>query len=286
MKLFRLKQERKSLPGVPNNPFSDRKELGKEIIELDLEAEPEALSDPDAYFRAVSTAAQRFRWFGEFHIAPSRGIDYELRRKTIPALRRVLIAYLGGRPMPSVANRVRTSRRTVYKVIHRVIYHSFSDLDTWSELGLIRIWDLPEVEFRVTQLQNYIWFPEDHAAVICLLCHRLIGHIVLEERLYNSSLIEGNDRRIQYVSRENQRIRGHLIAHFHLDGRPWPNERWETPLGLVSRNPGKWIANRWIDQVDPLATGTANNHRRLLTPVIEGGSPSGDEVREYYRNLL
>ena len=64
MKLFRRKQEQNSVSEDRDNPFSDRKGHEIRIIDLDFEAEPEALSDPDAYFRAVSAAAQRFPWFG------------------------------------------------------------------------------------------------------------------------------------------------------------------------------------------------------------------------------
>jgi hypothetical protein len=187
--------------------------------------------------------------------------------------------------MTIAAERVPTSRRTLYKFIRNAIYE-WDDIDIWTELGLIRVWDLPEVEFEWAEFPNEIWFGEYQAAVICLMCHRLIGHIVLFDRLYDSSLVEGIDGRVGYWTQENERIRGHLIAHFHLGARPWPNESWESIFGLASHNPRGSVARRWIDLVEPIAVGIANNHQQLILPVIDGVTLTEDEVREYYRNLL
>jgi hypothetical protein len=63
-------------------------------------------------------------------------------------------------------------------VIEKEIYLANGDLDTWSELGLIRIWDLPQVAFGGIDLQGGISFDEECAAVVCLLCHRLVGQFL------------------------------------------------------------------------------------------------------------
>lgn len=286
MRLIRRKSRTNRGSHDPENPFSNRKEPEPQRIELDLESEPMALLDPDAYFRTVRMAAQRFPWFGENYVAPAQGIGDEIKRRTMPGLRRVLVSYLAGRPMSSVAARVPTSRRTAYQIIRRVIYSGWGDIDTWTELGLIRIWDIPEVKFDSTLVYPEPWFKEDAAPAICLACHRLIGHAVLTERLYDSSFIENNDRRIEFGTDETERIRGHLIAHFHFDGRPAPNESFETKWGWFSTNPGKSVAQRWMDLVDPLANGTVEIHRRLTRPVVDGRPPTDEEIRRYYRALL
>jgi hypothetical protein len=286
MKLKRRKQDQNSDSQVPVDPFSTQDEHGIRIIELDFESEPEALSDRDTYFRAVSTAALLFPWFGDFHIAPKEGIAYELRQRTIPALRRVLVAYLGGRPMTDAAERVPTSRRTMYKILRGVIYGGRADIDTWTEFGLIRVWDLPEVELYWADFGNGIRFEKDQAAIICLLCHRLIGHTFLHKRLYDSALIEEVDGRIKYGSEEHERIRGHMIAHFHLGGRPWPNEHFDSAFGWWSAIPGATLASRWLDEVDPIVNGIVPTHIGLTAPVMAGRSPTEGRVREYYRELL
>lgn len=286
MKLFGRKREQPTQFHVPDNPFSSLAEPGRKTIEFDLGAEPDALIDPDSYFRAVSMGVQRFPWFGEFHIAPARGIEYELRRRTLPGIRRVLVSFLAGRPMSSVARRVRTSRRTVYSIIRLEIYDGYNDIDRWADLGLIKMWDVPEILFDTTRLPNGIWFVEGFAPVICLMCHRLIGHVPASDRRYDSSFIEGTENRLQTDSDQYERIRGHLIAHFDLYGRPTPNESFETPFGLLSRNPGKYVATRWLDRVDHVAIGAIWENVNSTLPMIGEASPTEDEVREYYRNLL
>jgi len=186
----------------------------------------------------------------------------------------------------NIAGQQQCRRRSLYKFIRDAIYEWHSDVDTWTELGLIRIWDLPVVEFEPTQFPNNIWFRDYQAAVICLMCHRLIGHIVLADRMYDSSLILDTTGRIQYRTEGNQYLRGHMIAHFHLDGRPWPNEHTDSVFGWWSVIPGGDVSKRWQDEIDHIAVVSVSNNLGLILPVIKGGSPTEDEVREYYRNLL
>ncbi|MBT3995114.1 MAG: hypothetical protein HOF01_04880, partial [Chloroflexi bacterium] len=250
MKLFRRNQEEIIDDQPSNSPFSRHKEPGAQHIYLDLAAEPDALDDPDSYSRAIATAVHQFPWFSQFHIAPAERIDYELRRKTIPSIRRVLISYLAGRPMTTVAKRVPTSRRTIYKSIEREIYSAYGDLDSWTELGLIRVWDLPQVSFGETDFERSTSFEEECAAVACLLCHRLIGYVVLIDRLYDSAVIAQPNGRFRSYSSRNEKIRGHLIAHFFFGSRPVPNQR--TMFDYGSGGPPRLYIARggWMDQAE------------------------------------
>ena len=286
MKLFQRNQEQNTAEQPPNSPFFRHQDPENQLIPLDLVAEPDALVDPDAYYRAVSEAAMGFPWFSQFHIARSQGIDYELRRKTVPAIRRVLFSFLAGRPMTAVAGRIPTSRRTVYAVIEKEIYFANGDLDTWSELGLIRIWDLPQVAFGGIQLQDGITFEEDSAVVVCLLCHRPVGSVSLSDRLYDSSLVAPDSSQFELFSHRSERIRGHLIAHFFFGERPVPNRQM-----MVDRSSGDGLRfytarGGWMDRVEPMVAGIAGSHQELILPVTEDGSPTEGEVREHYRGLL
>jgi hypothetical protein len=286
MNLFQRKQDQIEPYQPVINPFSKRNEPRSLRIELDLIALPRALEDPGEYSKALTLGAEKFPWFGDFHIAPSRGISYELRKRTIPGIRRVLFSFLGGRPMTAVAERVPTSRRTTYEVVRRAIYYYSCDIELWTDLGLIRVWDIPQTDMWLAELPNNIVYQEDSPPVICLMCHRLIGHIAIYERSYDSSLVENFSRPVEHETPQVESIRGHLIAHFLLDGNPWPNGSWNTKFGRFSNVPGGNLANRWIDQVDPRAVGTANNHRYLTLPVTGDHLPTEDEVSEYYRDLL
>ena len=286
MKLFRRNQDQITDEPASNNPFLRHKDPEIRHIYLDLDAEPNALVDPDCYTNAIADAVHQFPWFSQFHISSAKRIDNELRRKTAPALRRVLFAFQAGRPMKAVAERVPTSRRTVYKTIEREIYSPYGDLDSWSELGLIRIWDLPNVSFGGTALDGGISFEEYSAAVICLLCHRLIGQVSLHDRLYDSSVIADLKGRFSAHSSNAEKVRGHLIAHFYFGTRPAPNQ--QTTLGYNSREQLQLYTARggWMDQVEPMVAGIAGSDQERILPVTEDGSPTEGEVREHYGDLL
>ncbi|MDG0866405.1 hypothetical protein [Candidatus Lucifugimonas marina] len=286
MKLFRRNHEQINDEPQPNNPFLRHKDPETLHIHLDLEAEPNALEDPDSYSRAITTALHQFPWFSQFHIASVQGIDYELRRKTVPAIRRILFSYLAGRPMEAVAKRVPTSRRTVYKTIEREIYSPYGDLDSWSELGLIRTWDLPQVWFIGIDLEEYFIFEEECAVVVCLLCHRLVGNVALYDRLWDSSVVADISGRFEAFSYRTERIRGHLIAHFYFGERPTPNQ--QTMIGYGPSNHLRLYTERggWMDHVAPEVAGIAGSHQDLILPLTESGTPTESEVREHYRGLL
>lgn len=284
MRYFRKNHDEKPTSPVPKNPFPSAVEPGPRIIEFDPGPDPGIFSDAEDYISAIEAGARQFPWFSEYRVAPADGIAHELRRRTVPGLRRVLFSYLGGRPMKQVANRIPTSRRSVYQHIKGAVY--FGDIHGWNELGLIRLWATPKFKVDPNVLLPDGWLDEDHTPVICLMCHRSVGHIKLWERPHDSSLLEAADIQYEYGSRAEEEIRGHLISHFFLGGRPKPNESWETVLGWISYNPGKYLARRWLDQVDPVAITTAHDHRRLTLPVVDGRPPTEDQVRAHYRALL
>jgi hypothetical protein len=286
MKLFRQNHEQINDEPLSNNPFLRHKDPDIRQVHLVLEAESIALEDPDSYSQAITTALHQFPWFSQFHLAPVHGIDYELRRKTVPALRRILVSYLAGRPMEAVAKRVPTSRRTVYKTIEREIYSPYGDLDSWSELGLIRTWDLPQIPFYVTVLQEGFNYEEECAVVVCLLCHRLVGNVVLHDRLYDSSIVAQINGRFEAFSYRSERIRGHLIAHFYFGERPTPNQ--QTMIGYDSRDRLQLYTAKggWMDHVALEVAGIAGSHQERILPVTESGTPTESEVRDHYRGLL
>ena len=286
MKLFRRNQEQNNTEQLPNSPFFRHKEPEILNIHLDLEAEPNALEDPDSYSRAVTAAIHQFPWFSQFQIARAQGIDYELRRKTVLAIRRIMFSYLAGRPMTAVASRVPTSRRTIYKVIEREIYSPYGDLDSWSDLGLIRTWDVPQLPFGEIVLEEGFYFEEECAVVVCLLCHRLVGNIVLRDSLNDWSIVAQMHGRFEAFSYKAERIRGHLIAHFYFGARPRPNQRTMIEYDSGGRLRLYTARGGWMDEVEPMVAGLAGSHQELILPVTEDGSPTESEVREHYRGLL
>jgi hypothetical protein len=171
-------------------------------------------------------------------------------------------------------------------VIEREIYSPYGDLDSWSELGLIRTWDLPQVWFIGIDLEEYFIFEEECAVVVCLLCHRLVGNVVLHDRLYDSSVVADISGRFRAFSNNAERIRGHLIAHFYFGERPTPNQ--QTMIGYGPNNHLRLYTVRggWMDHVAPEVAGIAGSHQERILPMTELGPPTESEVREHYRELL
>jgi hypothetical protein len=188
--------------------------------------------------------------------------------------------------MEAVAKRVPTSRRTVYKTIEREIYSPYGDLDSWSELGLIRTWDLPQVWFIGIDLEEYFIFEEECAVVVCLLCHRLVGNVALHDRLYDLSIVAKINGRFEAFSSRTERIRGHLVAHFYFGERPTPNQRTMLVYDSGNRLQIHTTRGGWMDHVSPEVAGIAGSHQERILPVTELGVPTESEVREHYRGLL
>ena len=188
--------------------------------------------------------------------------------------------------MTAVAKRVPTSRRSVYKVIEREIYQAYGDLDSWSDLGLIRIWDLPRVSFASFHLEGDISYDEECAVVVCLLCHRLVGHIVLHDQLYDSSVVALINGRFEPFSYRNERVRGHLIAHFFFGNRPVPNQRMMIDHDSSDQLRVYTAKGGWMDQAESMVAGIAGSDQERILPVTEDGSPTEGEVREHYLGLL
>ena len=187
--------------------------------------------------------------------------------------------------MSEVANRVPTSKRNAYKVIKMAIYDWWGWLDSWTRLGLIRVWDLPEIKLTGSASHPLDYRPYS-APVICLLCHRLIGHIDIGERNFDSTLLEADDERLRSGDVNLDRIRGHLIAHFLLSGNPKPNRRYPTKFGYFTAYPDREMAERWVDYVGATVIGLIPRNRSSIIPVVTGDVPTHDEVAVYYFNLL
>ena len=122
-------------------------------------------------------------------------------------------------------------------------------------------------------------------AVVCLLCQRLVGHVSLYDRLYDSSLVVVNGR-FEPFSDKNERIRGHLIAHFYFGDRPVPNQRMMIDHDTADHPKFYTARGGWMDWVEPTVAGIAGSHQNRILPLTEDRSPTEGEVREHYLGLL
>ncbi|MDP6824333.1 MAG: helix-turn-helix domain-containing protein, partial [Dehalococcoidia bacterium] len=129
----------------------------------------------------IIEVADDLPWFGEEPFKASGR-----RRPPLPVfsslsyLRRVLLAFLAGRPMAEIAARAGCGIRTVYKVIGGVVYILPEDdeIPIWFELGLFGVVaprpdqpPLPLVEVGLMQES----VGKNDVLLFCLLCHGFMG---------------------------------------------------------------------------------------------------------------
>ena len=268
------------------NPFiesqNDPEFLAERIVEIDFEVKPGRCGSASAYMRAVEAGALKFPWFHEMPFGAAEDISYALKHGTMPGIRRVLLAFLGGRPMSSVAKRVQTSRSRVYRVIKNL--YIGTDIEEVVMLGLAIPWDIPKYELDDYSLPGDIWIGIEGVPVICSLCHRVTGHIELLERFYNSTLVFDPRDRMVEQDREGIKIVGHALSHFPLHRDPFPNRRGVEIEMKSGRDRNQ--ARRWSDLIDPAITGYIFGDSWQLRPVVEGRSPTDIELRRFYRGLL
>ncbi len=108
----------------------------------------------------------RLPWFGE-RISPvrARGSREKGQALTVEDEERVLLSWLAGGSRSQMAVRAGVSRRTVYNLVHRVIYETEPQaaLFKWYEAGLYACMSVPRFEL-VSRSGN----PD----LVCLICHQ------------------------------------------------------------------------------------------------------------------
>jgi len=258
---------------------------------VDLEKNPRYAQHWDRYREVLRIVADQLPWFGKQPYSPAKEVSREeLKSRTLPSIRRILVSFQVGRPMSQIAARVPCSRRTVYEILDELFYRWNSDLRTWVDLGLIAVWDGPKVYFDHMTAPSSEGFWEDSAPIFCLMCHRVVDHVKLVDRLYDSTLVQRNDGRYQVGQRGHPKTQGHMIAHYFLGGRPEPNEpssSQENLYRMFSGFAGKLNASRWRDRVPVgVVFETQRWAKQPPMPVSKGRMPTRESVIQYYRDLL
>ncbi|MDA1280330.1 MAG: hypothetical protein O3B95_09890, partial [Chloroflexi bacterium] len=199
-------------------------EIGRRYL-IDVERHPRYAKHWDRYREALRTVADQLPWFGQQPDSVAKKVSREeLKNRALPSIRRILVSFQVGRPISTIAARVPCSRRTVYEILDELFYRWNGDLMTWIDLGLAAIWDGPKVDFDPMRVPSSEGFREDSGLVFCLMCHRVVDHVKLVDRLYDSTLVQRIDGRYQGSQFGHPKAQGHMISHYLLGGRPKPNE--------------------------------------------------------------
>lgn len=288
-RLDTVNQQTNTQSNLPSSPF--KVETDDRAYVIDENEHPRFLEHGNRYWDALPSLADQLRWFGQEPYSPAKTVNrVELKDRTLPAIRRVLVSFQVGRPITEIAARVPCSPRTVYEVLDDLFYRWDGNMDTWIKLGLAVIWDGPKINFDPSFGAAFDNFWEDAAPVFCLMCHQPIDHAQLRNRYYDCTLVQPDSERYRAGVENHARAQGHLISHFYLGGRPAPNE--PNPLqDNIFRTfggfAGKLNSTRWKERVPAEAVIESQRWRNQPPPpIIQGKSPPRESVIQYYRNLL
>ncbi len=276
-------------PGTANLPFQFVTRGHTYLV--DLRKYPRFGERRMSYWKALPGVADQLGWFGDEPYSPAKTVSREeLKNRTLPSIRRVLVSFQVGRPVVDIAARVPCSRRSVYEVLDELFYRWNGNLTTWIGLGLVAVWDGPEIYFDPSWAPSSEQFWKDAAPVFCMLCHRPIDHARMDHRDHDSTLVQPGDGRYKGGRENHAKALGHLISHFYLGGRPEPNEPsavLDRAYIMFSGFYGKPNANRWRDRVPGRAIYESQKWRsEPPPPVFQGKSPTRESVIQYYRELL
>ena len=261
----------------------------------------------------IEEVADTLPWFGEEPFKPSgRRQPHRPVFASLGYQRRILLAFLAGRPMSQVAVRAGCGSRTVYKVISGDVYWLPMDdeIPIWLELGLFGVVaprpDQPSPPLvEVGLIKQSVG--ENDVLLFCLLCHAFMGgldnagYAWLPDPDFGEALLGPSVIRDRGVTDEMQ---GHLVAHFMLQEERiavpvldvwtkirarWARgfEDWDDPDLIRLNRKNNWsrrwslgeAANRVLDRRHPL--GGAG-----FLPSVGGRPMSIERERKHWLSLI
>ena len=266
-----------------------------------------------AYVLHLIEVADTLPWFGEEPFKPSEG--RQPPRPVFASLgyqRRILLAFLAGRPISHVAARAGCGTRIVYTVIGGVVYNlpEYDEIPIWLDLGLFGVVaprpDQPPPPLVEVGLMKQSVGKND-VLLFCLLCHGFMGGLDNAGFAWRPDPDFGVLLLGPSVIRDRgvtDKMQGHLVAHFMLQ-----EERIAVPvLDVWAINRAIW-ARRFEDWDDPdlirlnrrnnwsrrWSLGEAANrvldHRRPLggagfLPSVGGRHMNIERAREHWLSLI
>ena len=197
--------------------------------------------------------ADALPWFGE---APFEASGQRRTPRPVwssPAfLRRVLLAFLAGRPISEVARRAGCGIRTIYTVINGLIYWLPLDdeIPIWLELGLFGVVEPrsdqpPPPMVEVGLLRDSV--AKNDVLLFCLVCHAFMGGLDNTGLAWRPDPDFGQILLGPAVIRDRgvtDKMQGHLVAHFRLQDErvasPAPIDYWTKLRAGWARAAEEW----------------------------------------------
>ena len=276
---------------------------------------------PEAFREAVARQGDRMPWFGAPPFAPGRKDTAAKNRVSgdMAAVRRVLLSLLQGGPRRTAASLAGCSERTLHNVLLSTVYAPslWQQLPVWLALGLAGAADTPRgftgdsADLRWTGPSGKT---AELAVVYCLICHRYLGTIGLDNRRYNGEFVHpapGRLKDIWAAKYTGGAVQAHLCRHFPIGADPflagseaireYLELYEETGHGIylaaalaAEEKMGGARANRvrttWKDRLHAetlyVLQETRSETAEDLAPVIGGKMVSIEEARRKWRKML
>ena len=198
------------------------------------------------YRQHLQTMIACLPWFGDepFPASPEPPARDVLARR--PAVRRILLAVLAGRPLSRAAQRAGCSVRLVYKVLAHVLYVASPEamVEEWARLGLIGILDVPGGQSgQALRGLHGAAIGGGEGVAVCLLCHRAIGDARIDDPAHDGRLVEVDDTGWAAFALPWESVEAahtHLILHFPLGPDPIASagREWRQRLGRTLAEAG------------------------------------------------
>lgn len=261
-------------------------------------------------------------WFGEPPFSPARK-DASAKNCVsgdMGAVRRILLSLLQGGPRRTAASLADCSERTLHNVLMSTVYarSPYQQLRLWLALGLAGAADTPRGftgDPSDLSWQGPSGKVAELAVVYCLICHRYLGTIGLDNRHYNGEFVHPAPGRLKDIWAAKYTagvVQAHLCRHFPIGADPFRPDR----SGAIRENrelydeTGHWFylaaalkaeadmggarANRerntWKDRLHAetlyVLQETRAEDGEDLVPVIGGKPVSIEEARRKWRKML
>lgn len=261
----------------------------------------------------LNSFIEKMPWLGEM---PFRAATDRRPPKPIiddlEYVRRILIAWLIGRPVSQVARRVGCSERSVRNVVRNVLYVAEDDLaiawNAWCELGLLGAIDVMVADQAFSRLED----PDIvQVSAICQICHRLAGVVCMFKPLLAEqrgsqidleTLTRGLIVEDRLARRRLAQVQSHLLSHFYIGNdaiaantrrvRQREHEFMQRVSLIPPSRPFKWRTNRLHyskivsgHALQNLAEGGEPDQNQL-TPVVGGRPTTIYDARRRWKRMI
>ncbi len=188
-------------------------------------------SSPEAVREAIVRQGDRMPWSGEPPFAPAQKDATAKNRVSgdTGAVRRILLSLLQGGTRRAAASLAGCSERPLHNVLLNTVYAEspYQQLPVWLSLGLAGAADTPRG--FTGNPSDLMWSgptgkSAELAVAYCLICHRYLGTVGLDNRRYDGEFVHPAPARLKDIWPARNTggiVQAHLCRHFPIGADPF-----------------------------------------------------------------